>query len=94
MTHTPGPWSFMPMQRGRRLGARIAAGDGDNLEIIAEVYKVANGGPLAAAPELLAALRSLLPGVICDHDNGGGIFSTVQLDKARAAIAKAEGVTR
>ena len=86
--HTPGPWAHR--------NGRIFAADRENLTIAHVArsadgdYSPANGDVLAAAPELLAALRRMV-----DHDqhliDAGVLRPYVELDAARAAIAKAEG---
>ena len=49
----------------------------------------ANGNLIAAAPELLAALR----GMIRIWDGGGDSFARLQvIEKARAALAKADAL--
>ncbi len=89
-THTPGPWNIGERQDGQRvepypvnylpvsghgqaIGRVYAGGFSDaNIE--------ANARLIAAAPDLLAALKHLI------RDGGRGDFPT-----AEAAIAKAEG---
>ena len=92
--HTPGPWETKPEEcdrpyirvRGTRLGCRFKVAN-----VLTPVYENvhkreaeetrANARLIAAAPELLEALRAML-----DEDDGGMTAS-----KARAAIAKATG---
>ena len=92
--HTPGPWVVDPAN------PNLVARDGDVYEYICEVspsvfsnsthsydQECANARLIAVAPELLEALKELMEyaGIIeerCD---------TVATNKARAAIAKAEG---
>ena len=85
--HTPGPWD---MDEGDYGIYQIETSDQ-----IAEVFShhpdeelKANARLIAAAPELLEALRELL-----EYD--GGAFCVCDdpyaMDRARAAIAKAEG---
>ena len=88
--HTPGPWAIQDFE-GEDV-AIVGAGD----YFIARVQfsdeeledeNQANARPIAAAPDLLAALKALLPegwddGVM---DHMPGVFA------ARSAIAKAEG---
>jgi len=85
--HTSGPWRWLP---GDHL-----VGDAGRTTIIrdgAGVYNATEGDKLliAAAPEMLSALRGLI-------DIAEGRTSDVpgwkQIDLARAAIAKAEGGT-
>lgn len=101
--HTPGPWEHrgLTMISGRNVDGCMftlanvtPAGDLHNAAECA-----ANARLIAAAPELLAALRALLPDV--DHEieqrkHGGNDEDWQELDAlsraAHAAIAKAEGV--
>lgn len=87
--HTPGPWINVgheivgPVNSGV-LVARIP--DWGLLSHI-EDPRWANGRLIAAAPELLDALQSFVKyATDCDDDSP-------ELDKARAAIAKATGVS-
>jgi hypothetical protein len=96
MSYTPGPWSVMPtptdaqnthkimydcVQERRRIGAVCGVFAKDDGEA------TANARLIAAAPELLEALRHLVARVI---ENGG---TGDLIDSALAAIAKAEGIT-
>lgn len=92
--HTPGPWShrngriFQTDRENLTIAHVARAADGD--------YSPANGDMLAAAPDLLEALRDMLEvhGVRWEHVRSDSAIpgSWVELsDKARAAIAKAEG---
>lgn len=100
-THTPGPWV---VARGDSVYAR--RGDGIPLAPIADCNtsrtvtaadRAANAALIAAAPELLAALRALLPVIDKAWEYDGDVFgmlhnAAVDADAAaRAAIAKAEG---
>lgn len=99
ITHTPGPWradepGIADDFCDRRVGI-FDAGPG-NPGIIAEVYAYLNPGTMkanarliAAAPELLAALRYILALQATDKLP----FPLIALDQARAAIAKATGET-
>jgi hypothetical protein len=87
--HTPGPWRFQysPYEDGFAF-SHIKAGDGlypDGFRIDAIIGE-ADARLIAAAPDLLAELKNIA--AICsvaapEHD--------LALDRARAAIAKAEG---
>lgn len=89
-THTPGPW--------RTHGCRhIEAGD--NI-IIAAVQPLAardvqlgNQRLMAAAPEMLEALRGIVGLVRNDEHRNWSPSAESAIDSARAAIAKAEGTT-
>lgn len=92
--HTPGPWS---VNTGEHCGARI---DGPNGRAIAHAIQrdehpamgqgisqdvaLANARLIAAAPDMLEALR----GVIRVADR-----ATVEFDAARAAVANATGMS-
>jgi len=54
-----------------------------------EKTALANARLIAAAPDLLSALKDLL--FNCDHGNGLNAWEKTK-EKARAAISKAEGV--
>lgn len=89
MKHTPGPW------RNITKSCDII---GANRERVASVdpYKddetiEANAALIAAAPELLSALRKIAAGVPYDSD---GMTMEQMREAARAAIAKAEGVSK
>ncbi len=84
--HTPGPWRYM--------SGTHSLYDGDG-RAVALVYgprgidcsrRDANARIIAAAPELLEALKEMLSA--WDEDPAYGAASA---DKARAAIAKATG---
>ena len=92
--HTPGPWWCWEECHGEPKGSRqctiqsaehqIASGysylvDGDTA--------IANARLMAAAPELLAALRDLL--IMAENEFR---YDDVRLENARTALARAEGV--
>lgn len=92
--HTPGPWKpFGPgikasmvsstLKSGRRVSFRVACcKDGDDDTV------AANARLIAAAPDMLAALKDLL----FNADHGNGLEAQHKAwDRARDAIAKAEG---
>lgn len=97
--HTPGPWRLdemacyiwahtthgeMPVGQVRGWGHLTGAGAMNLPEAKAEAIQRANGRLLAAAPDLLAALKALIE----EH----GIYHTDEfVEAAIAAIAKAEG---
>lgn len=82
--HTPGPWAVKP--GGTDISLRIIGKTDLNQELIASVPTYgdghANARLMAAAPELLDALKGVL--IVADR-------KTNEFDAARAAIAKAEG---
>ena len=103
--HTPGPWTYTPTAVGIYAAAfdRVvplpcesepertfreglvalpyACGESFNV--------VANARLIAAAPELLAALKDLRAMVIGEH--GVSAYENINGERADAAIAKAEG---
>ena len=87
--HTPGPWSVSPYMNITSRNGTVAKTeqmpDNDDSE------REANANLIAAAPDLLSALRFLLADYIAiQGDKLTG--SSVPIDMAQAAIAKAEGV--
>lgn len=87
--HTPGPWTARPEDNYRR--AEVTWNErGDP---IAEVFgpsrdqRQANARLIAAAPDLLKALRAVMGGQI----GGQPDMDAERFRLARAAIAKAEG---
>lgn len=87
--HTPGPWTSDTCYVRSALPE---AGDAD----IARIYqplgmkpatRVANAALIAAAPDLLAALKEIVAG---DQPNGGTFSGSQCVEIAQAAIAKAE----
>ena len=90
--HTPGPWeavngpedTYYVEECGQR---GIVA---EVLHICTDEWTDANASLIAAAPDLLAALRDLVDD--CESANGCmGNEHKIDTDEARAAIAKAEG---
>lgn len=90
--HTPGPWVVVPQADGRSICFATPGGCG---QTIGEVWvdlsihherAEANVTLIAAAPDLLAALKTMVE-ASCDLPNCGACT------KARNAIAKAEGKT-
>ena len=84
MTHTPAPWTLNPAR-----STRVDLIDNPKGEAIGEVVWVDVRNPadaqlICAAPELLAALKVLLPIAASAY----GALSK-DLDQARAAIARA-----
>ena len=89
--HTPGPWivEARSNKRGQQLPPRVTA-DGRG-EIVATLgcfsTRGANAHLIAAAPDLLDALR----GMLGMGPSNGGVFTQKAEVIARAAIEKAEG---
>ena len=88
-THTPGPWETVAGPGVADL-AVCAAGAGD---IVAEVVSLsrANQSLIAAAPDLLAALRVLADHAQETYPHFESSRGQTDIAAARAAIAKAEG---
>ena len=98
--HTPGPWKTQTHISLDRLEIRDA--DGRRIAVCAMDFPMsakthdANARLIAAAPELLAALAEAVDELEQMHRHyygncPGGCPACVAIDKARAAIAKAEG---
>lgn len=92
--HTPGPWEMRPVpglgciciaQAGRMHGhAHVTEPAGEPNRLGPEEY--ANASLIVAAPSLLEALVDAVR-----YAQGGDIMHPNALDRARSAIAKAEG---
>ena len=87
--HTPGPWVV-----GRTLadGTACIVGDGDSVVCTFDgrSHPEADAALIASAPDLLAALKDVVgwvPGSSAFFTDG----SSAAVERARAAIAKAEG---
>lgn len=93
MTHTPGPWELNTEDTGLNDSGTIL---GAGVVIVPDIYgrsKVecdANAALIAAAPDLYAMLARMLDSVLRLPDRPNTI-SLLDLEQARAAIAKAEG---
>jgi hypothetical protein len=91
--HTPGPWRAMPdgaIQKDAAMptGAAVIA----YARHADEKTMRANAALIASAPDLLAALRTILATASCrDATYQNNIQLAEAVDVARAAIAKAEG---
>ena len=92
-THTPGPWQSFADDQGHDIiaedGAHIARVEPVNSLCPAEEQD-ANGNLLAAAPDLLAAIKAALPDLqhyVATHGPG----PDARLAAVVTAIAKAEG---
>ena len=92
MTHTQGPWSYTADMYGldnmRVFGVNDATGNGvANCGYDGKGESMVNARLIAAAPDMLAALESLL----ADCEAYGLTDNDAHLREARAAIAKAKG---
>ena len=89
--HTPGPWTGEPA--GEAMGiatfqvATLRDANGVSEVTARPVFGEANARLIAAAPELLAALKVIVltPGILAHLE----ATDPMALDQARAAIAKA-----
>lgn len=96
-THTPGPWAYdkdsneiFSCNEAHGCGwVALVKGNDSNGQPLPEEERQANAKLIAAAPELLAACKELFMQMRregCGHQQ--------MLDRALAAIAKAEGAAK
>ena len=102
--HTPGPWTWRESEDTKEgsFGPLCLEDEACNMVISADLHvdvltgamhlgisvTDAHANLIAAAPELLAACKALVQQI----DNGSSLTgSEVQVENARAAIAKADG---
>ena len=86
--HTPKPWLISPRITNGTKGYEIQFGkDGEN--ITDHVYEAADALLIAAAPEMLEALKRCVD-VLSDTDNEKGSKYYKAVEQAEATIAKAE----
>ena len=83
--HTPGPWEACGKAVHAETGREIVFGS-HNTRSGSDEEQRANARLIAAAPELLEAL-----GLIVAQVKAGGHIYASHLERAEAAIAKAEG---
>ena len=99
--HTPGPWEFGPSHSSTGLAGQLVvrpAGEFPHGEWVADVgsmyddHRVANARLIAAAPELLEALKevTMVLDRIFDVEDRTPEPNSIS-GRARAAIAKATG---
>ena len=86
--HTPGPWDAIPDCPEEGSGDWYVVAD--NEDVLARGSSEPDARLIAAAPDLLAALQWLAHEASCS-DPSNSLLLGDALDKARAAIAKAEG---
>ena len=93
--HTPGPWAERPPSR--HFGGDytiIHSGDDGDEDSIAHVWEPHNARLIAAAPEMLEALRAAAP-IMSESDYGDSEWGDPDgweaYGKVVAAIEKAEG---
>lgn len=83
MKHTPGPWTTTPCSSGG-----LVVNRGDSFTNSFQIYPEADARLIAAAPELLEALKAFVKA----WDKSHQLEKTdVAFRMARAAIRKAEG---
>ena len=96
MKHTPGPWDFYALLSGseNHKGYRITTGESKWLPIATVIPMdsdglegSANARLIAAAPDLLSALGTMLTEFGMDEDK----WNKPTFDQARRAVAKATG---
>lgn len=91
-SYTPGPWQAIEFSSPRGSYYVVNENNGDLIFGAGRSICEANAHLIAAAPELLDALRDTvqaLKGYV--EDDGGPEWVYKALDEAKAAIAKAEG---
>jgi hypothetical protein len=86
-THTPGPWTIADDRSG------YVFGSGETVLACARGYSNADVHLIAAAPDLLAALRRMINDFAsyADEEDPDQTSFGATIRAARAAIAKAEG---
>jgi hypothetical protein len=105
--HTPGPWKAIDVTSEKSLVYRRIDGNGKKMIGFAGVYKMkdkseseANARLIIAAPELLEALHDIVGDLAEEYFIRAGTYTDGEplqaalrsaLDRAHAAIAKAEG---
>lgn len=89
--HTPGPWAVISGEVCAAGYGAIAHCDRDNRNT-KPVERDANARLIAAAPDLLEALKVAEYIIQRQQDNAGNYTYPQILEQARAAIAKAEGI--
>jgi hypothetical protein len=99
--HTPGPWKVSQYSSGAEIMARVPLVDGTRGEyqlLLASVMSDrhhdpqgnANAALIAAAPDLLAALETLVADIEHKYRDRSGDVDHSGIDAALAAIAKAK----
>lgn len=92
--HTPGPWGIVRHPKPAQVKSILSVGfTANGMASIAwltggAIHQDANARLIAAAPDLLAALRALVEAQP-NYPSGGYVERYVM--RAKAAIAKAEG---
>ena len=93
MSHSKGPWIYAAESGEIHTKDRSCYWGPDHEPVVVATVEpldgVDNGPLLAAAPELLDALRSCV--MVMERDLSGLRLIQPELNEARAALAKAEG---
>jgi hypothetical protein len=107
--HTPGPWTSYPCNLERYSRVITANGAMVQIAMTKEVYgdrrtyepgeeTTANARLIAAAPDLLESLRAFVSpwdgDSVEEIESQSGLATSVRIEQARAAIAKATGAAR
>jgi hypothetical protein len=90
--HTPGPWSVITPPSFTLDTRHVHSAAGETVATVTGCgvfADVANARLIAAAPDMLAALRDLVAQVAAYESIHGANTSPICPDAARAAIAKA-----
>jgi hypothetical protein len=88
--HTPGPWKLLAVGDNKRLcpadkdNQSILTIEEEGTSLFACVYEEGDAHLIAAAPDLLEAIQAVV-------DYGAMTGASWVIEKATAAIAKAEG---
>lgn len=93
--HTPGPWRIDPRPFSGYGAVHVSGGQYIVAKALGqtqscETEATANARLIAAAPDLLAALQSIVAS-LAEHDDEGMIEHAEQMIAARTAIAEATG---
>ncbi len=100
-THTPGPWLYAPTGKATAPELRVVGADLAEVACTQHCFRdqavnIANARLIAAAPELLAALKTALAAMADLADAAGdseewneGGYAHEACNQARAAIARA-----
>jgi hypothetical protein len=87
--HTPGPWRVIHKPEAIGFAEYEVAWSDDGELVCDVVYEEADAHLIAAAPDLLDAVKSLLPWA--ESASYGGPDIAADIEQARTAIAKALG---
>ena len=98
--HTPGPWQMSGVRSRQEIHGHMVGPDSFGVACVAysdrttadHLASLADARLIAAAPELLEALREALPEIRrLNAAAGVTVFNPAATSMIRAAIAKAEG---